>query len=140
MSIQSHKTHTSTQRINALLHFERCRLVAKELAPMLNDNHGCGWFDGGCYTLAKAVTRLMDGVEIYHVSRKEEYRDHAVVRLTGFDVYFDADGVHSAQSLKEKMYELELAHCEALAPFMDFDNHGDVEVFDDVVRAFQSQF
>ena len=87
---------------------------------LLVDKHDCGWFDGGCYTLVGAAFEVIKGVDIFHISRTENNRDHAVLKLDGLDMYFDADGFASKYALFSKMKNEEGVECKYLGPFTDF--------------------
>lgn len=71
---------------------------------------GGGWFDGACWHLASAsydVLRLTGhDVTLCHVSRNPDNPDHAVVFCRndqGENLYFDADGLQTADQLIDKM-------------------------------------
>ncbi|GIC77080.1 hypothetical protein [Moritella sp. F3] len=107
------------------------------VTTMLITNHSCGWLDGGCYTLAKAITEGFPDTLLYHVSRDVEYRDHAVVYIPSLDMYYDADGVQTETELMNKMRDVEMTNVTVCVPFLDieaFVKSEGVYIFEDVKR------
>lgn len=94
----------------------------------LVEKHDCGWFDGGCYTLAAAIKEVHPKLEIYYISRSAWHRDHAVVKITE-RLFFDADGSQTESELFEKMEKQELTKCRAIRKYWDFDEKN---VFEDI--------
>ena len=95
----------------------------------------CGWFDGGCMTLASSVNRIYPNSVFYHVSRTHYLVDHVVIYFPDLDRYFDADGLQSKAELIKKMEELEsmvnprvFKMCES-----DFEQ---IEIFKDIEELF----
>lgn len=95
----------------------------------------CGWFDGGCMTLASSVNRIYPKSVFHHVSRAHSLVDHVVIYFPDLDRYFDADGLQSEAELIKKMEELEsmvnprvFKLCES-----DFDQ---IEIFKDIEELF----
>lgn len=95
----------------------------------------CGWFDGGCMTLASSVNRIYPKSVFYHVSRTHYLVDHVVIYFPDLDRYFDADGLQSKAELIKKMEELEsmvnprvFKMCES-----DFEQ---IEIFKDIEELF----
>ena len=95
----------------------------------------CGWFDGGCMTLASSVNRIYPKSVFYHVSRTHYLVDHVVIYFPDLDRYFDADGLQSKAELIKKMEELEsmvnprvFKMCES-----DFEQ---IEIFKDIQELF----
>jgi len=82
----------------------------------LDKEHGCGWFDGGCFTLALTIKELFPDAVIYYVSRTNLVVDHAVVYLPEIDAFIDADGVQSKQELLTKMHMAEGADIKVCEP------------------------
>lgn len=82
--------------------------------------HGCGYFDGGCHTLAYSIAKYYRGTEIFHISRSSNLRDHSVCYFPKFNLYFDADGFQTREELFIKMKEVEITNCNVLLPFTDF--------------------
>lgn len=122
-----------------LSQLKRCQRVADILLERLIEQHDCGWFDGGCYTLASAVVELVPDTEIFHISRSHNNRDHAVVKACGLDLYFDADGIVNEADMFTKMRTVELTPCNVLAPFNDFDKYQE-RVFQDIKSAIIEAF
>ena len=84
------------------------------------NNNDCGFFDGGCHTLAYAICSYFKGTKIYHISRTSDRRDHSVVYFEKYDKYFDADGFQTADELFTKMKTVEMTQCNVLLEFQDF--------------------
>ena len=81
-----------------MLALGHCMDVADGLVDYLCSKHECGWFDGGCFTLVVAVSSVIKGAEVYHVSRSAQHCDHAVVKLSlvgDTAIYFDGDGMQT---------------------------------------------
>lgn len=106
--------------------------ATNEVSDSLLDIHGCGWFDGGCYTLAYAASQVIDEVEVYHASRSSDFRDHAVLKLKGVDLFFDADGLQTKEQLYNKMVNYEMARCDAIEPFSNFSCYVEDKVYLDI--------
>ncbi len=63
-------------------------------------HYRCGWMDGGCFILARALQIWLGGdlAALIRVSmRYEQTADHFVLGLQ--DMYIDAEGVHTHKSL-----------------------------------------
>ena len=79
-----------------------------EAMELLVPAHECGFFDGGCYTLARAVKHVFpDAVQVAHISRSESRFDHAILHIEGTELYLDADGLQSYGQMMHKMQHLE---------------------------------
>lgn len=101
----------------------------------LVESHDCGFFDGGCYTLAYAVNAVFPTTsKVMHISRTERNRDHAIVYFPVRDEYFDADGFQTKEQLFQKMRELEATPVEVLLPFDDIDTK---TIFPDINEKLQ---
>ncbi|MBH0017888.1 hypothetical protein [Pseudoalteromonas sp. NGC95] len=139
MSIDTQKISTSLTRVKKILALSHCTDVADGLVEYLSKEHGCGWFDGGCFTLAVAVSSVVKGSEI-HVLRSTEHCDHAVVKLSlvgDTAIYFDGDGVQTKEKLLEKMHKQKLTTCNVVELLTDIDPS---LIFQDVVDEFILQF
>lgn len=97
--------------------------AADNVLDALVERHFCGWFDGGCYTLAKAIAEHFPTAEAYHVSRTEQHRDHAVIYIPELKSYLDADGLQTKAQLISKMKEVELVDVSVCLPFVDIDKY-----------------
>lgn len=140
MVIDTHKTSTSLTRVKQMLALGHCMDVADGLVDYLCSKHECGWFDGGCFTLAVAVSSVIKGAEVYHVSRSAQHCDHVVVKLSlvgDTAIYFDGDGMQTKEKLLTKMQEQELTPCTVLEPLTDIDPS---LIFQDVVDEFILRF
>lgn len=113
--------------------------VVQKTSHELVMRHGCGWFDGGCYTLASAAIEIIDDLEIFHISRDARFRDHAVLHIGNTNLYFDADGIASESALFRKMRIEEGVHCLCLEAFADF-NQKEKEIFKDIKRLLKSRY
>ena len=77
---------------------------AKAILPKLIQQHCCGWFDGGCFSLVSAIhSQFPDTTVIYHISRKSDVLDHAVIYLPSSKLFLDADGLQTRAELFTKM-------------------------------------
>lgn len=97
--------------------------ISNFLLDTLINKHGCGWFDGGCYTFVSAVCEVIQEAESYYISRNCNVRDHAVVYLPSIDRYLDADGIQTRSELFNKMKEVELTKVTVLLPFHDLEQY-----------------
>ena len=79
---------------------------------------GCGWVDGGCRSLMRALVLLLgDAATPYQIVQSEDQRnsEHALVRVG--DWYLDGDGVSSETELIRRWYEDEELDRVVLRPF-----------------------
>lgn len=109
--------------------------AAVDASTLLAVEHGCGWFDGGCLTLAAAIKVMYPcSTEIYHVSRTHSVIDHAVIFVRSLGLFFDADGMQTKAELMHKMKTVELCDVTLCAPIVNVEDT-DIVIFDDVVEA-----
>ena len=114
----------NTEQIN------QANTVAQSLIERLSTDHQCGYFDGGCFTLASAVNAAYPATtQIFHISRNESVIDHAVIYLPEKNLYFDADGLQTREELFKKMVDVELCPVTVCAPL---PNEKMGEVFTDI--------
>lgn len=77
--------------------------------------HGFGFMDGGCYTLAQSIHNLYPAeTELYCISRTFSILDHLVIKIKDRDLYLDCDGLQTSQQLFHKMLHGENVDCSAL--------------------------
>lgn len=72
---------------------------------LLSDD-GCGWLDGGCRSLMRALMSLLgDAAVPYQVVRSPEQKhsEHVLVRVGHW--YLDGDGVSSEEELVRRWHE-----------------------------------
>jgi len=129
--------HLQVQR--SIRQLRQCHIIATSLTELLIERAGFSWFDGGCYTLADTVHSLVEGVDIFHISRSSSHRDHAVVKVIGADLYFDGDGLATGHELFEKMEHEEALVCTILAPFDDFESKRP-QILVDIKERFAEKF
>lgn len=98
----------------------------------------CGWFDGGCMTLASSVNRIYTKSVFYHVSRAHSLVDHVVIYFPDLDKYFDADGLQSKAELIKKMEELESMVNPKVFKMCE-SNFDQIEIFKDIEELFIAQ-
>mgnify|MGYP005988726113 CR=1 FL=1 len=112
--------------------------VIETATESLITKHHVGFFDGGCYSLAKCLNDLFGSrAQLYHISRAEDLRDHAVVYFEEFDKYFDADGLQTKTELFHKMKHSELVDVKCLHPFPDIMAY---TIFSDIVKIIHNSY
>jgi hypothetical protein len=100
---------------------DRLKKFIYESTIIVVENNDCGFFDGGCHTLAHTISSHFKRTKIYHISRTFNRRDHSVVYFEDFNKYFDADGFQTAEELFTKMRTVEMTKCNVLLEFNDFN-------------------
>ncbi len=70
----------------------------------LIEQMGCGWNDGGCWTLAQGLYNWFKDVLMYCVYADGEPQ-HIIVKLRERDIFIDGDGVSSEPELINRMVE-----------------------------------
>lgn len=95
----------------------------------------CGWFDGGCMTLASSVNRIYPKSVFHHVSRVHYLVDHVVIYFPDLDKYFDADGLQSKAELIQKMEEFENMENPRVFKMCESD-FVQIEIFKDIEDLF----
>ncbi|GAA5138453.1 hypothetical protein [Thalassotalea piscium] len=109
--------------------------TVEQITQHLFDKEQCGWFDGGCMTLASAINHIYPRSIFYHISRSHDVVDHVVIYFPELDSYFDADGMQSKEALIQKMKTLESMANPTL--FTMRDTHFEqIKVFADVRDLF----
>lgn len=93
------------------------------------EQHGVGFFDGGCLSFALAAQSLIPDSQLYHVSRTKQGCDHIALYISQLDAYVDADGLRSKAALITKMREVEkidVQFCEPATHFTGLVEYEDV--------------
>lgn len=91
--------------------------LAKMFIPDLVKEYGCGWFDGGCFTLSQAIHishpfTTEPGVLI----SADGTIQHGVIKVVGQDLYGDADGWFSLEEMFGHMLKDEGVVCTKYVP------------------------
>lgn len=68
---------------------------------------GCGWNDGGCWTLAEALRRYLKDVEMYCVYDAAGNPQHVVTKIPSRNLFIDGNGIVSEAELIRIMIEEE---------------------------------
>lgn len=100
------KEFIAIEKLEDFSYFFKKRLWTKELMHALP---GCGWNDGGCRSLMKALTIWLDSpydVETHQIVKDESdiHSQHTLVCINGW--YLDGDGVSTYEDLKHR-WEIE---------------------------------
>lgn len=114
--------------------------IANDVSQLLEAEYQCGWFDGGCLTLAVAINESFPcSTEIHHVSRSQSVIDHVVIYVPILNAYFDADGLHTRVELMLKMRNVELCDVQVCAVVKNIEN-SDIIIYEDIVHVIQERF
>lgn len=81
--------------------------------------HGCGWLDGGCRSLMKAIQLWLDNelVKPYQIVKVREHThsEHALIRLG--NCYIDGDGISTYNGLYQRWRRVERFPHVYIRPF-----------------------
>lgn len=69
----------------------------------LLEPHQCGWTDGGCWTLASALSCWLQDVELFCVYDRHRQPQHVLAKVVGRDILIDGYGVNSTSVIIRKM-------------------------------------
>lgn len=102
--------------------------LAQHLLPELVNKHGCGWLDGGCYTLAAAIHQVFPNTTHAgsFISGTGDI-EHAVIKVKGLDLYGDGDGWHTFDEMRTKLLVKENVRC-----YRFLHAFSNLEMFDDI--------
>lgn len=69
-------------------------------------DYGCGWNDGGCWSLAAGLKMWLEDVEVYCVYNKTNEPQHVLLKIpTDRPLFIDGTGILSLSSLRRHMRE-----------------------------------
>lgn len=120
-------------------------LLIKELAhaflPKLNYTHKCGFFDGGCLSLAIGIHNAFpDQTQVCVASDQNGVVHHGLVKIKDHDLFGDANGWQSKAAFIENFQTNEKVTITKIDA-IDLTNVSQrgfgVQVFDDIVQAIE---
>lgn len=122
---------------NALKHLQ-LKPLADMYLPKIIKNHNCGFFDGGCWSFAKAIHRAFPVLtEIVAARSTDGLYQHCLVKIIGSDVVGDADGWRSFEDFRTWFRQKENIVIDAIEA-VSVDNlvsiNDDIELFPPLVE------